>query len=57
LCIDGLVVSDASCSQNVSRALVGAAVQAQAEEATYPYFVVRVSDTAARRAVRLCWLC
>lgn len=29
LCIDGLVVSDASCSQNVSRALVGAAVQAE----------------------------
>ena len=57
LCIDGLVVSDASCSQNVSRAFVGAAVQAQADEATYPYFVVQVSDTAARRAVRLCWLC
>ena len=57
LCIDGLVVSDASCSQGISRALVGAAVQARADEATHPYFVVRVSDTAARRAVRLCWLC
>ena len=57
LCIDGLVVSDASCSQNVSRAFVGAAVQARAGEETHQYLVVQVLDTAAQRAVGLCWLC
>ena len=57
LCIDGPVVSDSSCSQGISRGLVDAAVQARAGEATHQYLVVQVLDTAAQRAVGLCWLC
>lgn len=54
LCIDDLGVSDVSCGQGTSRALVGAAVQVRADETALAYLLVRASNTADRGAVRLC---